>query len=1087
MHIKDTLPELYQIRKPLSREEVQAKLASKRGKEYWRSLEELAETPEFEDLLHREFPREAAEWDATDEVGRRTFIKLMGASLALAGLTTGCVYQPTETVVPFVRQPEDMIPGKPLFFATAMPFPTGSLGLLARSNDGRPTHVEGNPDHPTSGTPERSVDQRFASTDLYAVASVLGLYDPDRSDTVRNRGDVRPHTAFLAEVRARLEELKSRQGAGLRFLTETVTSPTAAAQLRDILKAFPAAKWHSFEPAGANAATVGAQLAFGEPVQTVYRFDRADRVLSLDSDFLNAVGANNRYSRDFISRRRVAGGETTMNRLYAVETTLTNTGAKADHRLAVRPSELIILARIIAAFVGANGTDVQPLLGHEGPFGSQGGSDWKSLPISENQMHWISATAADLKANAGRSIIIPGEYAPPAVHALAHAMNAALGNVGQTVVYTEPIDANPVDQVESLRQLVADIDAGQVEMLVMVGGNPVYNAPVDLAFTKERLDKIKAPDGRDGLRIHLSLYYDETSELSHWHVPETHYLESWSDTRAHDGTVSIIQPLIAPLYKGRTVHEFLATFSDAPERSSYDIVRGYWQTQMPGDFESQWRKAVHDGVVPNTAAKEKAVTPRADFASQLQATTAQPSSSQLEIVFRPDPMIYDGRYANNGWLQELPKNLTKLTWDNAAHVSPKTAQERFGFSENHITYKGKELSNPFVKLTLQGKSLEIPLLVQPGIPDGTVTLHLGYGRKLAGKIGSTTLDQTVGFNAYALRQSNAMWWAQGADAALTGDDYELALTQIHFQMEGREIVKTATLDQYLKGEGEPNNERAGEGEGGLGVITGEGAREQSGTEINKQPGPGDSLYTGYDYNGYKWGMSIDTLACIGCSTCVVACQSENNIPVVGKEQVTRGREMHWLRVDAYFKGLAENPDGVYFMPVPCMHCENAPCEPVCPVNATVHDAEGTNNMVYNRCVGTRYCSNNCPYKVRRFNFLLYQDFNTPSLKLQRNPEVSVRSRGVMEKCSYCIQRIQYAKIESEKEGRRVRDGEIQTACQAACPTEAIIFGDLNDRGSRVAKLQAERRSYSLLAELNTRPRTRYLSALLNPNPEIQGT
>jgi MoCo/4Fe-4S cofactor protein with predicted Tat translocation signal len=1063
MHIKDTLPELYQIRRPLTREEVRRRLASKGGREYWRSLEEIAQTPEFDDLLHREFPRQAAEWDPSDEVGRRTFIKLMGASLALAGLTTGCVYQPPETVVPFVRQPEDFVPGKPLYFATAMPFPTGSLGLLARSNEGRPTHVEGNPDHPTSGTPERPTEQRVASTDLFAQASVLGLYDPDRSDTIRYRGEVRPYTAFLAEARARPDELKARQGAGLRFLTETVTSPTAAAQLRDILKAYPAAKWHSYEPAGGNAATVGASLAFGEPVQTVYRFDRADRVLALDSDFLAATGANNRYARDFISRRRVVGGQTTMNRLYAVETTPTNTGMKADHRLALRPSEMETFARALAAALGVAGISA--------PTGSVSHADK------------LAALAKDLQSARGKSIVIAGDYQTPQLHALAHAMNAALGNVGQTVVYTDPIDANPVDQIESLRELVRDIDAGQVEMLVIVGGNPVYNAPFDLALTKERLDKIKAPDGRDGLRIHLSLYYDETSELCHWHVPETHYLESWSDTRAHDGTVSIIQPLIAPLYKGRTVHEFLATFSDAPEKSSYDLVRGYWQTQMPGDFESQWRRAVHDGVVPNTAAKEKTVAVRGDFASQLQ-TPPQSSGSQLEIVFRPDPTIYDGRYANNGWLQELPKNLTKLTWDNAAHISPNTARDRFGFNENHVTYKGKELTNPVVKLTLQGRSMTIPLLVQPGQPDGVVTLHLGYGRTMAGNIGgSPKLGYQVGSNAYALRHSNMMWWAAGADAALTGDDYQLALTQIHFQMEGRDIVRSSTLDEYLHGEGDTHREA----EPGAPLETGEGARQQIGTEVHAEPADRDSLYPNYQYNGYKWGMSIDTTSCVGCSACVVACQSENNIPVVGKEQVARSREMHWLRVDAYFKGLAENPDGVYFMPVPCMHCENAPCEAVCPVNATVHDAEGTNNMVYNRCVGTRYCSNNCPYKVRRFNFLLYQDFNTPSLKLMRNPEVSIRSRGVMEKCSYCIQRIQFAKIESEKEGRSVRDGEIQTACQSSCPTEAIIFGNLNDPNSRVAKLQAEKRSYALLAELNTRPRTRYLSALRNPNPEIQGT
>jgi molybdopterin-containing oxidoreductase family iron-sulfur binding subunit len=956
-----------------------------------------------------------------------------------------------------------------LFFATAMPRADGAVGLLARSNDGRPTHVEGNPDHPTSGTPERAEDQRVAATDLFAVASVLGLYDPDRSDTIRYRGEVRPYTALLAEVRTRLTEIQGRQGAGLRFLTETITSPTAAAQLKEILKKYPAAKWHSYEPVGANSATVGAMMAFGEPVQTIYRFDRAERVLALDSDFLAATGANIRYARDFISRRRVVGDQKTMNRLYAVETTPTNTGMKADHRLTLRPSEMQSFTLALASALGVAGASASSGVAHADK---------------------IAAIVKDLQSARGKSIVIAGDYAPPVVHAIAHAMNAALGNVGQTVVYTDPIDANPVNQVESLQELVRDIDAGQVEMLVLIGGNPVYDAPFDLALTKERLDKIKAPDGRDGLRVHLSLYYDETSELSHWHVPETHYLESWSDARAHDGTATIIQPLIAPLYKGYTVHEFLATFGDAPEKSSYDLVRAYWQTQIAGDFESQWRKAVHDGVIPNTASKEKTVTPRGDLMGALvtnpnpQPPTPNPS---LEIVFRPDPTIYDGRFANNGWLQELPKNLTKLTWDNAAHVSPRTARERFGFDENNITYKGKELTVPVVQLTYQGRTVNAPLLVQPGQPDGVITVHLGYGRTRAGQIGSTTLDKTVGFNAYALRHSNAMWWAVGADAQKTADEWQLSLTQIHFQMEGREIVKSATLDEYLSGKGEPNNERAGGGEGGAGVETGRGARELVGTETQKSPGQKDSLYTGYDYHGYKWGMAIDTLACVGCSTCVVACQSENNIPVVGKEQVARSREMHWLRVDAYFKGLAENPDGVYFMPVPCMHCENAPCEPVCPVNATVHDAEGTNNMVYNRCVGTRYCSNNCPYKVRRFNFLLYQDWNTPSLKLMRNPEVTVRSRGVMEKCTYCIQRIQSAKIESEKEGRQVRDGEIVTACQAACPTEAIIFGNLNDPASRVSKLQAERRSYGLLEELNTRPRTRYLSALRNPNPEIKGT
>ncbi|HYP00957.1 MAG TPA: TAT-variant-translocated molybdopterin oxidoreductase, partial [Pyrinomonadaceae bacterium] len=672
MHIKETFPELYNIRRPVRREEIRASLGDKTGREYWRSLEELADSGQFEDYLHAEFPRQAGEWD--DEVGRRTFLKLMGASLALAGITS-CSYQPPETVVPFVRQPGELVPGKPLFFATAMPMPGGAAGLLVRSNEGRPTHVEGNPDHPTSGTPERPAGQRVAATDVFSIASILSLYDPDRSETITNRGEIRPYTAFLGELRTKLDEMRGRQGAGLRFLTETVTSPTMAAQLRSILATFPAAKWHQYEPAGTNSASVGAQLAFGQPVNTIYRFDRADRVLSLDSDFLSSGAANLRYARDFAAKRRVLEGKTDMNRLYVVETTPTNTGAFADHRFSIKPSQLEMFARALAAALGAPGV-------------STDGAQYQNVAHAKH----VFAIAKDLQAARGRSVVVAGEHQTPAIHALAHAMNQALGNVGQTVLYTDPVEAQPVDQVASLRELVGDIEAGRVEMLVIVGGNPVYNAPVDLALTKERLDKIRTPDGKDGLRIHLSLYDDETSELCHWHIPETHFLEAWGDTRAHDGTVSIVQPLIAPLYKGRSVYEFLAAFTDKPEQSGYDIVRDYWRTQRleslvaaagatqpaqgtaqplasgagsgggnnnthgegaatggnnaagnapsatpsptpsatptpaqqqqqqgaatartaaaPANFDEAWRGVVHDGVVPGTAAKEKSVTVR---------------------------------------------------------------------------------------------------------------------------------------------------------------------------------------------------------------------------------------------------------------------------------------------------------------------------------------------------------------------------------------------------------------------------------------------------------------------------------------------
>jgi MoCo/4Fe-4S cofactor protein with predicted Tat translocation signal len=1021
------------------------RILAAQGKEYWRSLEELADTDEFHEFLRREYPQQADEWN--DAVGRRTFLKLMGASLALAGLSS-CTYQPPEAIVPYVRQPEEEVPGKPLFFATAMTLGGVATGLLAKSNEGRPTKIEGNPDHPGSR----------GATDLFAQASLLTLYDPDRSQTLTYREEIRPWSEFLANVRTALDEQRGKQGAGLRFLTETVTSPTLASQLKAVLKAFPQAKWHQYEPAGRGNVNAGAQLAFGQMVNTVYRFDQAKRILAIDSDFLSCVAGSLPYAAGFIAGRRAVQE---MNRLYAIESTPTNTGAKADHRLRLRPSEIEGFAHAVAAGLGVN-------LGGAANQGQAGA-----------HANWVAALVRDLQANRGASIVIPGDEQSPVVHALAHAMNDALGNVGKTIIYTDPIEANPVDQTQSLRELVADIDAGGVELLVIVGGNPVYTTPVDLKLDFNRLSKVK-------LRVHLSLYKDETSEICHWHVPEAHYLESWSDARAYDGIVTIIQPLIEPLYNGKTAHELLAAFSDQFDRKSYDIVREYWQGQMGAggqvsgtgekpvitspilnastDFDKAWKRALHDGVIPNTAAPTKTISLKTDWASQA-SSAPQAAASALEIVFRTDPTIYDGRFANNGWLQEMPKPLTKITWDNAALISPKTARD-LGLN-NKIGARGGDVFVDTVTLDYRGNRVNAPVWIMPGQPDGVVTVHLGYGRTRAGRAGTSTPEKPVGFNAYLLRTSDAPWFSTGAKITRAGAQYALATTQLHFNMENRDIVRIQPLKKYLED-----------------LESGASAAEK-----HEEPSYGDSLYPPYDYKneglGYAWGMAIDINNCVGCNACVLACQAENNIPVVGKEQVFRSREMHWLRVDAYFGGQDEsNPAGPYFMPVPCMHCEQAPCEPVCPVHATVHSSEGINDMVYNRCVGTRYCSNNCPYKVRRFNFLLYQDWTTPTYQLMRNPEVSVRSRGVMEKCTYCIQRIQLAKIESEREGRSVRDGEIVTACQAVCPTNAIVFGNINDANSRVAKLKAERRNYSLLEDLNTQPRTTYLFEVRNPNEEI---
>ncbi len=1045
-------------------------LSSQDGKSYWRSLEELADSPEFHEFVQREYPQQAEEWD--DPIERRTFLKLMGASLALAGIS-GCVYQPPEKIVPYVRQPEESVPGKALFFATAATIGGIATPVLARSNEGRPTKIEGNPDHPNN----RGADANAlgsSATDIFAQASILSLYDPDRSQTVTFREEIRTWAAFIGDARTALDEQRSKKGAGLRFLTETVTSPTLAAQLKAILTEFPQAKWHQYEPANRDNARAGAMLAFGEPVQTTYDFSKATRILSLDSDFLACMPGSLRYAREFAAGRRMTEGRTEMSRLYVVETTPTTTGASADHRWTISPSELEDFARAVAMRVGVGSS----ASGNAANLGAT--LSW----TAKDGSNWIEPLVRDLQAQRGASIVLAGNEAPPAVHAIAHAMNAALGNVGKTVFYADPLEANSVDQRESLTDLVRDVDGGRVELLVILGGNPVYNTPADLKLNQERLFKTK-------LRIHLGTHKDETSELCHWHVPQAHYLESWSDTRSFDGTVTIVQPLIEPLYGAKSAHEVLAVFSEQYDRKAYDIVRDYWQAQGQlvtggnrrqdagaatpaqgaasvagsrqqqlaapvGDFETWWRQALHDGFIPNTALAAKSVSVKSGFSPQGAAPQQASNDSEFEIVFRNDPSIYDGRFANNGWLQELAKPLTKLTWDNAALVSPETAQ-RLGL-DNTIGWKGGEILVDNISIEYRGQALTCPTWIMPGQPKNVITIHLGYGRGRAGRVGNGR-----GFNAYTIRTSDSPWVASGARVQKAAGRFQLAVTQLHFNMEGRDVVRTSTLEEYLHG----------------------GHAEKEETHV---PAPDETLYGDeHKYPGYAWGMAIDANSCVGCNACIVACQSENNIPIVGKEQVIRSREMHWLRVDTYFEGRdASNPEGTYFMPVPCMHCENAPCEPVCPVHATVHSAEGTNDMVYNRCVGTRYCSNNCPYKVRHFNFLLFQDWETPTYQLMRNPEVTVRSRGVMEKCTYCIQRIQEAKIGAELEDRPVRDGEIVTACQAVCPTEAIVFGNVNDPNSRVSKLKAEKRNYALLAELNTKPRTTYLGALRNPNPEIAG-
>jgi MoCo/4Fe-4S cofactor protein with predicted Tat translocation signal len=995
---------------------VRTRLEKARGREYWRSLEDLAATPGFRDLLEREFPQQAIGWsdDEDGAEGRRNFLKLMGASLALGGLAA-CTRQPTEYIMPYVRQPEEMIPGRPLFFASATTLNGVANGVLVESHEGRPTKMEGNPQHPAT----------LGACDSFSQASVLQLYDPDRAQTATFEGEVRSWGDFFQVLRKGLEDQGAKKGAGVRILTETLTSPTIADQIKQVQALYPGLKWHQWEPAGGHSARGGAVQAFGQAVNTYYDVSKANVIVSLDSDFLASGTAYLRYARQFASRRRVRGSETAMNRLYVVEPMPTATGSKADHRLPLRAGDIEEFAWALATGLGAA----------NGPKSGENADIYK----------WIGPIAKDLQANKGASLVVPGDYQPPIVHALAHAMNANLGNVGKTVIYTDPVEINSGDQLASLQDLVKDLDAGAVDLLLVLGGNPVFDAPVEMGM-RDRIRKAK-------LRVHLGLFADETSEACQWHLPEAHFLETWGDARAFDGTVTIQQPLIEPLYGGRSMLQVLNMLTDKPLANPYDLVKGYWNGQHKGeDFEAWWRRAVHDGMVADSALPTKTPSLRGNAITAPAGTRRLEGT--LEVIFRPDPTIYDGRFANNGWLQELPKPVTKLTWDNAAIMSPGTAS-RLGLPVVD-TLDWDNAGVPMVELTYQGNKLRAPVLVQPGHANGAVTLHLGYGRTKAGRAGTGQ-----GFNPYGLRTAKALWHDVGLDAKRTPGAYPLATTQNNHLLDTRRhVYRHATLAEYKTNPEAPH----------------EGA---------EAPPPELTMYPGFKYDGYAWGMAIDLTSCTGCSACVVACQAENNIAVVGKDQVRRSRDMHWLRVDTYYSGDPNNP-ALYNQPVPCMQCENAPCELVCPVQATTHSAEGLNDMVYNRCVGTRYCSNNCPYKVRRFNFYLFQDFETPSLKLMRNPDVSVRSRGVMEKCTYCVQRINEAKIDSERQGRKVKDGEILTACQQTCPTEAIVFGDINDPNGRVAKLKAEKLNYGMLADINTRPRTTYLASLRNPNPEIEG-
>ncbi len=981
------------------------------GKNYWRSLDQLAETPEYKDFLHREFPQGAAQFD--NSWSRRKFVTLMGASMAMAGLAA--CRRPVEKIVPYVNRPEDLIPGVPQFYATTMPFGDHAYGLLVESHDGRPQKIEGNKLHPSTEGTSSAIIQ----------AQTLALFDTERAQQVTNKGEKKTladFTAFWADLYA---QYKRTGGDGLAVLSSAFSSPTLARLAASFKKTFPKAQWVSFEPVSDQDIYDGLQIAYGTQVRPIHSFKKADIILSLDSDFLLAESNSIINARRFAQGRKVETENDKINRLYVVESSYSVTGANADHRQAVKCSQVGYFALALAWELTSQGINIDGLRNISGQ------------PTVGQNFKWVAELAKDLARNRGKSLVVTGRKQPASVHALVAAINEGLGNLGSTLSYIKPIDVSSSD-LQGLKTLANNMNSGKVSTLVMLGTNPVYNAPADFAF-EAALQKVANT-------IQVSNYFDETSKHVSWHIPQAHFLESWGDTRSFDGTAAIIQPLIRPLFESVSEVEMLGLLAEGKVSNSYELTRQTWQNLVSSiDFESGWRRALHDGVLATSAANAASVKLNgAAIASHINKNPLKISddNNSLEIVFQVSPHIHDGRFAGVSWLQELPHPITKITWDNAALISASVAQ-RMGVTNNDV-----------VKLDFKGQSLELPVWIQPGQANETVVVELGYGRN-----GITRVSEDAGGNAYLLRTSAAQNFANGLTLTKTLSRRELSCTQDHWSMENRPIIREATIEEYRR-------------------------HPEFAKEMVEHP-PLESMFNEPSYDkGYQWGMTVDLNSCIGCNACTIACQSENNIPVVGREQVNNGREMHWIRLDRYFTGTVEDPETVH-QPVLCQHCENAPCEQVCPVAATMHDSEGLNVMVYNRCIGTRYCSNNCPYKVRRFNFFNYTKDYNELMKMTQNPDVTVRSRGVMEKCTYCVQRITAGKKTAKKEKRDVRDGEIIPACQQACPVDALTFGNINDPHSEVSRKKKFNRNYNLLEELNVQPRTSYLAKIRNPNPEIR--
>ena len=1051
------------------------------GPRYWRSLDELVETPGFQNKLDREFPEGAANLNGVD---RRNFFKLMAASFALGGmgLATGC-RRPESNILPYGKSVEGAVPGLPQYFATSFPMRGEALPLLAETHQGRPTKLEGNPTFTPYG----------GASSLLAQASVLDLYDPDRSTTSTVNGAAVTPVAVRDRLAAIHEEAAASEGAGLAILAEGSSSPSRARLAAELKRKLPRAIWAEYDPINDTAPAAAARAAFGQSVKPLYRFAKAKRIVSIDSDFFHAESGALGYSRDFAKGRKVIKKDDPMNRLYAVESTFSLTGSMADHRLRLASSHMHAFAAALTAKVTGS-SDMASMAG---------GLDFKDRDA------WLDACAEDLNDHRGECLVVAGAHQPAQVHAIVYALNAFLGNIGKTVDFVEV----PEKDTASPAELSSAAKSGQVSTLVVLGGNPAYNAPADLDFAgvAAAVENV----------VRYGYYVDETSAVAEIHIAATHYLESWGDARTADGTIVPIQPMILPLFDGLTELEVVARLAGSDTTDPYSVVFDTVTRIAGGNAQATFRKFLHDGILEGSAYRKATVRYDQAGASELFANSPSAptlSKDNLEVRFTTDHTADDGRYANNGWLQECPDPITKISWDNAILVSPRLGKElgiEPGGAALQVARKelaeypqGKENAH-IGEVSVNGVTVKGPLHIQPGLSNWTVVLPLGYGRTVSGRVG-----QGTGHDFYPARTSTAPDFVAGATITLTGERYFLANQQEHWSMEGRDIVREANKGEFDQN---PNFVDSFGIESHAPPNLGPDADEPL-AEVSATTPRGNSLYETPDLDGvHQWGMSIDLNTCIGCNACVVACQAENNIPIVGKEQVLKGREMHWIRLDRYYsdgkadagafggegnKEIPEDPQAS-LMPVACMQCELAPCETVCPVNATVHDEEGLNTMAYNRCIGTRYCANNCPYKVRRFNFFDWNDRDLDSLymgpaskkgmpelvKMAKNPDVTVRMRGVMEKCTYCVQRIQQAKIAQKVKARDtnnvvVPDGTIKVACQQVCPVDAIEFGNIKDPASAVSQAKAREQDYALLGYLNIRPRTTYLGKLRNPNPHM---